>query len=267
MKNQEEKYGECRICGRMGKLSYEHVPTGAAFNQNKAFMYFGKDVIGAENFPWDFSNIKGRQLQKGIGFNTLCIKCNNNTGHLYGNAFVEFIYQGYRQTYNKAYRSGDIVNVEFRDIYPLRIIKQIVTMFFSVNPPGLSKIHPELVKFVLDKWCRELSLDKFGFYVFVLRGSILRYIGITGILNSDGSTRILSEISAPPFGYVFEIEPKGKANYCDLTSFGNNYKYDDKVTIRIDVPVLEVNSYFPADYRTKWEIMETYIRNKLNKSR
>jgi len=262
-----KEYGECRICGNVGKLSYEHVPPEAAFNQNKAFMYFGKNVIGSENFPWDFSNIKGKQLQKGIGFNTLCIKCNNNTGHLYGSAFVEFTYQGYKQTYNKAYRSGNIANVEFRDIYPLRIIKQIVTMFFSVNPTGLSKIHPELMKFVLDKECRELPLDKFGFYVFVLRGSILRYIGITGILYSDGSNRILSEINAPPFGYVFEIEPKNKTNYCDITSFGNDFNYDDRVTIHLNIPILEVNSYFPADYRTKQEIMETYIRNKLNKLR
>jgi len=228
-------------------------------------MYLGKEIIGSESFPWDFSSKKGKQLQKGIGFYTLCEKRNNNTGHLYGSSFVEFTYQGYKETYNVKTESNELINLNFKNVYPLKIIKQIITMFLSVNPPGLSKVHTELRDLVLSKEKKGLSEKKFGFYIYVLRGTILRYIGIGGILFSDKSIRIISEISAPPFGYVLEINPADKSKYCDITFFANQYEYDEKRTISLNIPILENNSIFPVDYRTREQIMYDYIRNQLYK--
>jgi len=262
---KEVKYGECRICGNTGKLSYEHVPPRSAFNSNKAFMYLGKEIIGSENFPWDLSGKKGRQLQKGIGFYTLCEKCNNNTGHLYGSSFVEFTYQGYKKTSNLKVESNEWVSLNFTDIYPLRIIKQIIAMFLSVNSPGLPKVHTEFRDLLLSKEKKGLSEKKFGLYIYILRGAILRYVGIGGILFSDKSMRILSEISAPPFGYVLEINPKDKSKYCDITFFANQYEYNEKKTITLNIPILENNSIFPTDYRTREQIMHDYISNQLYK--
>lgn len=254
----------CHICGRWTRLTYEHVPPRAAFNSNKAFVYFGKNVIGSDNFPWDLTGKRGKQLQRGIGGYTLCGQCNNDTGRWYANAFVDFTHKGYIATFYQKSNTTDWIKITLPSIYPLRIIKEIVAMFFSINSPDLSTIHRDLRAFVLSKEKRGLPSQQYGFYVYVLRGSISRYIGMAGILSTrTGAKRILSELSAPPFGYVFEIEPENKRDYCDITFFANDFKYHEKRTITLYIPIYESNTYFPADYRTKKQVMRDYLKNKL----
>lgn len=268
MKN--EKNGQCHLCGKVTKLTYEHVPPRKAFNEHRVFLHWGRGVLGRKNFPWDFSDIKGKQHQRGVGWYTLCAKCNNDTGRWYGKAFIDFTYQGYRR-YQELLVQRKLINrqwitINFSKIYPLRVIKQIITMFFSINSPNLSVVHPELRTLVLNKENQGISSKKFGVYLYVLIGAVARYIGIASILqlkNTGNVARVLSELSAPPFGYVLEINPKIKEGYCDITFFANEFRYDQEVDLSLKVPVYECNTYFPADYRTKQEVMNDYIKNKL----
>lgn len=256
--------GKCHICGTTDELSYEHIPPRAAFNSHKNFIYFIKDVLGSENFPWDLSGKRGKQLQKGIGFYTLCGRCNNNTGAWYGDALVDFTYQGYRASHNKKLKPYEWASITFQEIYPLRVIKEIVAMFFSVNNPDLSTLHQDLRAFVLSKERKGITPHRYGLYLYLLRGSIARYAGLTGIGSFPGGhTRIISELAAPPFGYVLEFDPKNKRDYCDLTFFANDFDYNQKATVRLRIPVYESNTPFPSDHRTKLQIMEDYIKNKL----
>jgi len=255
--------GKCHICGRIEKLSFEHVPPKRALNSNKAFMYLGKDVIGLEKFPWDLGGVAKKQLQRGIGFNTLCEKCNNDTGAWYGGAFVDFTRQGYEAIINNEILDKKSINIQFRNIYPLRVIKEIIAMFFSINNPELSSAIPEFRDFVLDREKRGISEDKYGFYIFISTGRFLRYIGIGGILYSDKSFKVASELCAPPFGYIFEIDPKGKNQSVDITFFANNYTYNDCVNITIEIPVLGISSYLPLDYRNKEQIIQDFYLNVL----
>lgn len=270
----KSKIGQCHLCGEKTELTYEHVPPRKAFNEHRTLLYFGKDVIGQDigqdKFPWDFSGLKGQQRQRGIGWYTLCGKCNNDTGGWYGKAFVDFTYQGYRRHKELLDQENLIsrqwVSVNFFQIYPLRIIKQIITMFFSINNPNLSVVHPELRSLVLSRGKQGISSEKFGIYLYLLLGGITRYVGIASILqlkNTGNFIRVLSEFSAPPFGYVLEINPKSKEEYCDITFFANNFRYDQKVDLSLKMPVYECNTYFPADYRTKKEVINHYIKNKL----
>jgi len=259
----------CHICGKIGPLTYEHVPPRKAFNSNKAFIQMGKEILkqDALGFPWELPKLKGRQLQRGIGDYTLCGKCNNDTGANYGNAFVDFIYKGYRETHNKKYINNSRVTITLDKIYPLRIIKQIMSMFFSINNPNLSNAHEELREFVLSKEKREISEKDFGFYLYILRGIILKRLGIIVIGNIGERPfcpRIVSELSTPPFGLVLEFKPKDKKDFCDITFFANEFDYDQKATIKLTVPVYESNLWFPLDYRSKKQIMEDYIRNRIS---
>jgi len=47
------KEGKCRICGKIGPLTYEHVPPRKAFNSNKALVYYGREILekDSEGFP------------------------------------------------------------------------------------------------------------------------------------------------------------------------------------------------------------------------
>lgn len=262
--------GQCHICGKRGPLSYEHVPPEKAFNSHKQFIYLGKEIIkqiSLDSFPWDCSGIKGTQKQKGIGFYTLCGKCNNDTGGWYGNAFVDLIFKGYRETFGKRFSPGSIIEITLEDIYPLRIIKQIIAMFFSINSPNLSIIHEDLRLFVLNKETKGIPTDDFCLYIYLARGSIGRYVGRAGILQGITQGAIshlfVSELSAPPFGLVLQFEPKDKLSLCDITFFANQFDFYDKASTTLKMPVLECNTYFPCDYRTKDQVLDNYVLNKL----
>jgi len=255
--------GKCHICGNTDKLTYEHVPPAKAFNSHRAFVYFGKDILGDDYVPWDLPGKKGRQRQKGIGDYTLCGKCNNDTGAWYANAFVDFTYKGYKESYNIKTSPNEWTTITFPDIYPLRVFKEIMAMFFSVNSPNLADVHPDLRALVLSKTKRGIPPKRYGFYVYLLRGKIARYAGATGILSPEGHHRVLSELAAPPFGYVLEFNPKSKKNYCDIAFFASDFDYNEKRTITLKMPIYESNTAFPADYRTKRQILNDYIKNRL----
>lgn len=267
---EKSKKGKCHICGKIGPLTYEHVPPRKAFNSNKALVYYGRKILEQDNkgFPWEISSrLKGKQLQRGIGAYTLCERCNNNTGAYYGDAFVDFINKGYRETHNKKYINNSWVTITLDEIFPLRIIKQIMSMFFSINNPDLSDAHKELREFVLSKEKRGISEKEFGFYLYILRGKILKRLGIIVIGNvySDPfESRVVSELSTPPFGLVLEFQPKDKKGFCDITFFANEFDYDQEAKIKLTIPVYGSNSWFPLDYRTREQILNDYIKDRID---
>ena len=137
-------------------------------------------------------------------------------------------------------------------------------MFFSINSPDFSDVHQDLRALVLSKGSRGITSKRYGLYVYLLRGEVARYAGVSGIASLvEGHHRVLSEVAAPPFGYVMEFGPKNKKDYCDIIFFGNEFDYNEKRTITLNVPVYESNTAFPADYRTKQQILNDYIKNKL----
>lgn len=247
---EKSKKGKCRICGKTGPLTYEHVPQRKAFNSNKALVYYSRKILeqDSEGFPWEISfRLKGKQLQRGIGAYTLCERCNNNTGAWYGNALVDFIYKGYRETYNRKYVNNSWVTITLDKIYPLRIIKQIMAMFFSINNPNLSDAHEELREFVLSKEKRGISEKDFGFYLYVLRGKILKRLGIIVIGNIGERPfcpRIVSELSTSPFGLVLEFQPKDKKGFCDIIFFANEFDFDQRETIKLQYQFMRVTRGF-----------------------
>lgn len=267
---EKRKKGKCRICSKIGPLTYEHVPPRKAFNSNKALVYYGRKILeqDSKGFPWEISSrLKGKQLQRGIGAYTLCERCNNNTGAWYGDAFVDFIRKGYRETNNKKYINNSWATITLNKIYPLRIIKQIMAMFFSINNPNLSSAHEELREFVLSKEKRGISEKDFGFYLYILRGKILKRLGIIVIGNvySDPfESRVVSELSTPPFGLVLEFQPKDKKVFCDINFFANEFDYDQEAKIKLTIPVYGSNSWFPLDYRTREQILNDYIKDRID---
>lgn len=140
-------------------------------------------------------------------------------------------------------------------------------MFFSINNPNLSNAHEELQEFVLSKEKRGLLEKDFGFYIYIMKlGSMLRRMGITVIgdfYSVPFQKRIVSELSTPPFGLILEFQPKHTNNFSDITYFANEFKYDQKATIKLEMPVCEINTYFPLDCRSRKEIVNDYIKNKI----
>src|SRR5688500_9009090 len=86
-----------------------------------------------------------------------------------------------------------------------------------------------------------------------------RQSGITGLIaavpGAPGGTKthIFSEIAFPPFGYVLAINtPPADKGLLDITAF-TRLGYRDFRSLYLPMPVRSVNSYFPADFRSRQE--------------
>lgn len=222
-----------------------------------------------DNLPWEIDGVRGETRQGGAGEYTLCDSCNSTTGGWYADDYVHFVecaMQSMRNPILVRRDSREFVDVLFHDVYPLRIVKQVVTMFASVIGPGFAESNPELARFVLDKERRGLDRRHIGIYCYVWQGSMQRRAGVTGWMSLAGNSlkhRVLAEFSTIPFGYVLEFEPKGGTGLWDITDFANLFSYDSTSTFTWRVPIRENNSMFAGDYRTRDQVLADYLHNKL----
>lgn len=248
--------GECHLCGDYGPLSFEHVPPRSAFNDrpvvlvefNKAFGLLPDDPIP-----------KGRISQRGAGGYTLCGDCNSKTGRWYGNEFAQWCYQAAELLMRSEGKPSLIYGYH---LHPLRVIKQIITMFFSVNGSGFQRKHPDLVEFILSKERRFLP-EKYGVWVYYNYEGRLRYqSGAVTWDIGEGRHWSFSEITFPPFGYVLTLdsEPPSRELF-PIRHFGQ-YGFDDFRTMQLQPPVLPTYLIIPGDYRTKEEIQEHLLRQE-----
>jgi len=254
--SNKAKTGICHLCGVNGKLSYEHVPPRAAFNNRPLVAQAMDDLIrnGTEG-------ARRRVFQRGAGAHTLCERCNNLTGHWYGPAYVEWVYQG--MCILGQARGNPSLYYNFH-ILPSRVIKQIVCMFFSVNPPTFQAIQEDLVRFVLDRDKRHLP-QGFRLFMFYAVGTMFRQSGLTASMNVLYPRRnsLFSEITFPPFGYVLSVDSSPllnsppHADLLDISRFGE-YGFNSYRAIPLKIPVLPVVTYFPGDYRSQAEMDKVY---------
>jgi len=150
--------------------------------------------------------------------------------------------------------SGDPGVFYFHDLAPLPILKQIITMFFSVNGNRFHAAQPELAHFVLNREARGLNpkLRVFAYYTHSVR---TRAIGVCVAADVfSGRSTVMSEVTFPPFGYLmtfnsgppddrlFEVTHFARYGYCDLTS----------QTLRMRL--LPTHTVLPGDYRNLEQI-------------
>lgn len=257
MPRRKNKIGHCSICGVEGKLSFEHVPPRSAFNNHPVFVANIKELIGR----WDgeLKSVKGKIHQLGSGDYTLCEKCNNKTGAWYGNAFADWAYQSFRVL--SFSRGEPTLYYQFR-IFPLRVVKQIVCMFFSANGPIFRTIHPDLVKFVLNREARYLK-PEIRIYTYYNLSPVSRQSSVTGLLNIEKQqVHTFSEIAYFPLGYLMTLESNVPDNRPVDISFFANYSYDDWKEFSFQIPVLSIYTYFPADYRNREDVLATVRENR-----
>jgi len=243
----KNKEGYCHICGAYGSLSFEHIPPKKCFNNTRieSFLLFK-----------DERNIS----QKGVGDYTLCKTCNNNTGAYYGNDYKDFIVKSF-DVYEQILPGAKIIKYS-AEIYPLRVFKQIVTIFCSYCPSGFfRKEYPSITRYLLSKEerCFPDDIRIFAFFPLFEDGLIIRTSGLISKMyfDNDGNSHNynLSEFIFPPLGFFLTTGKAKIPNMYDLTFF-NNFNYEDKIEIHFDIPFYPIVGWFPGDYRNKAEIYE-----------
>lgn len=257
----KKQHGVCRLCGNEGELSFEHIPPKAAFNKTPAKAIVGlENMVGGDRHPWDTDGLRYQNLQQGVGLYSLCEKCNSFTGSAYGEDYKEFAERALTVV------SSDVDPathyVVFKAIHPVRVFKQIISMFCSTTPDARLE---ELKPFVLDKNRKGIDTKKFGVRMYFTRNDVIKWTGFTILGKMDEPNIItVSEITAFPLGFLLYLNPEEIAHPegIDITCF-SEYEYDDLCDISLPILIYEVHSALPTDFRSKEEICKIIEQNRV----
>lgn len=254
-RSRRSEDSHCRICGEVTHLSFEHVPPRAAYNNLRVLEYAVEDIIYR-------GDKKTAIRQKGIGYNTLCNRCNNDTGAWYGAEYVSWarVCMELVGRWQSTGRRSDTVIL--REVYPLRFLKQLVTCFFSVvgyyGGTRFAKQHPALVDFVRNRDEQGLP-EEFFFSVNLYappkgKSPGLRQYPIAAKLPvvydkkggiSAGLGSIFQEIAHPPF-QLFMVQDRPYHDATNITHF-KQYGYEEMVDIQLVFRLKESSSYLPGN--------------------
>jgi len=258
-----KSFGKCALCRKECELSFEHIPPRAAFNASPAKPVTGDKMMSDERMPWDTSELRYTNQQQGMGKFSLCKDCNNNTGSWYGNDYIkisQIIHAAFCETI-----PDNINAIGIKEIYPLRFVKQIISMFCSINNFEDERIQP-LRDFVLDKTTFGLDKSKYRLNMYFTKSNLVKYAPLSVVIKLDDNkvqSMAVSEITAYPLGFILIFDPISEREYdgVDITSF-SDCGYDELATIEIPLCVKEMNDIFPMHYRSKEEIKQCIEENK-----
>ncbi|WP_288369680.1 hypothetical protein [uncultured Algoriphagus sp.] len=255
-----DRMGICNICGSYKQLTKEHVPPKKAFNNGRWTEYLYEENQWADN-PLILPKNK-RINQGGITFFSICGKCNNDTGRWYARSFSDFCH--YNMDILRRVKGRTSLYVP-NEINPLRVIKQIITMFFAINDNEFRIRHINLVKFILNQ--DEYPLPpEYKVLAYYKVDENLRYIqeSFIGNFKSGPKPIMITEISHPPFGFLLtnatdknEIDTRLE----NITYF-SFFPIEEKRLINLKLNTLPTVINIPGDYRSKKEIEEAIMKSK-----
>lgn len=237
-----KKYGICALCGNEGKLSFEHVPPQTAYNDSAIF------IQNHIHLTKQSSPLYGKKMRsnRGSGGYTLCEVCNKTTGSWYVPAFSDFVHQG--MSIIKQFKHPVPVIMGTYRIKPLNVIKQILTMFLTIETGGILRADSKLTGFILGKENNMLP-SRYDVYLYSTLSSQSRMMGYSFVGGDTAEMQKWSEINFKPFGYFLTDEsqpPNGRM--CKITSW-SNFQYDKEVSIQMATCYLRVDSFIIGTYK------------------
>lgn len=262
--NSNEK--QCALCKKKKKMTFEHIPPRAAFNSFPAKPVMGDRILGNNGRPpWDLTGLPFSNQQRGMGKESLCAECNNNTGAWYAKEYIRFANTIHEMLRNEEHVNWDTLELE--GAYPLKIIKQVLSMFCSINEIDDDRFD-YLREFVLDK--RKVGIDrkKIKIYIYFIKSKLVKYnsLSVKLNLNNPNLYKIISEITAYPLGFILYLDPKNgdKHEGIDITNFCD-CEFDTKYKIVMPICIKDMNDIIPEYYRTKDEVLECIEENRVVK--
>lgn len=125
-------------------------------------------------------------------------------------------------------------------------MKQILTMFITIDTTKSLHDDKDLINFILKKESCELS-DKYQVYLYNTLSNKKRMMGIQWN-NFNGHFSTHSEITFNPLGYLLTVNSLPTRNdLCNITSF-KNFKYNEENSGPLLLPYLNIESPFIGKY-------------------
>ena len=242
--------GICRICGESDLLSFEHIPPKGAFNSGPVKAFTFDQII--DQHPLEPN--RGKILQRGGGGYLLCEKCNNTTGDWYASEYISWSHQAALLLQRS---SLDPQLSYIYHGYPLRFLKQIVTIFLTTGGERFHSAHPDLVKFVLNRQLRYFDRDKriFAYYNPSVR---TRQTGVSGKFDINGHDAVTVEFASYPFGFVLLLNGRVDSRLVDISYFAD-YDYNDWRSLGLKLPSFPVVNPYPGVYDTVASVRKMQI--------
>lgn len=246
----------CSLCGIFCELSFEHIPPKSAFNKTTRYKIVPyEQVLKQENILE--AKFKSKIEQGGVGYYSLCNQCNNflglnyvNAYTSYSNSFIEFVRK----------KQFDNFQLTMHDFEAAKVLKQIASMFISLNSWKFSESHSELRKYILNPNAQDIP-SRYRFFNYLKGDGDIRNTTLSVIGNIHNRNTIMgSEIAFPPLGHVMTIDFEGKLPYhFEITDF-KKLGVDELITTDINIYRLPTHIPLFLDYRSKEQI-EKNIKN------
>lgn len=255
--------GICKLCGELKDMSPEHIPPKKAFNSNKVTVLPFEEVIktmaGSDGrMPWDIQGLRGSIQQGGYKKYCLCHSCNNNTGQWYMRSYTDLAKTIHTMIGSENLSVGSSYSFKIHDLYPLRLYKAMMTMMCDINNNCFGD--EQLRQFLLNKESNDIDTSKYSLYMYLVSTQMPRINSLSGIFNihNPNNSIMVSEVNSYPIGFALYLEKPQKYIPFGLSVDGFvSYDYNTKCDIQfVGMPYLDINSQFPADYRSKEDIIE-----------
>lgn len=248
----------CRYCNLRPAGSREHLPGSAALNDGPVLVRY----MSANRATGRAEKVE-RVEKEGFIVRTICTHCNSRSGGNYGTAFKEFALQW--RASGKESQSLPRTWLTFRDIQPLRVLKQLIGMFLAAQADLVPEKWADLRSFVQDKY-RKYDFEE-PLRVFLYRnnsrsGRIASFNGMA-FLFSRGALPpfVVSEISWPPLGVVFTHDDHPLLRgFKEVTSWGS-FHFRQRANFAFSVPNLAVEHHFPLAFGRAQEAENWVTRN------
>jgi len=250
--------GSCKICGKQGELTFEHVPPRAAFNGIKYAEISPGEVIklvSDENrMPWDINGLDMVYKQGGVGGYYLCKTCNNSFGAWYIKEYIRFANTFHNILVESQTEGFQRLTFRIYQFRPLPIFKEIMTMFCDINNSCFND--NELRNFLLTRDARQFNKERYKVFAYLWGNGFPRRNSLTAMVLSSGQTLLVSEISSYPLGFVLSIDHSGASpmRTFEITDMVD-YDYNDVIDMDFDLYLNQCQTPFPLDYRTQSEIL------------
>ncbi len=236
-----KREGRCRLCLKNGALSKEHVPPKAAGNCGRVRTSHALDFIR------DPSTETGRILQNGAWTYSLCEECNGLLGRHYVPEYVKWA-KWFLHEYN-IWVPG-LVPVYLRDVYPLRFLKQAVSMLFSVNGDEFARGFEPISSWVRSPEARAWHWNC-RVYLTLAHGNVGR--GWNLVYRGGKDSAMFTEIALTPFSVQLVLEQERDDRPGDITWFAR-YGYNERADLCFALPCGFLASAVPAHFASPEEV-------------
>jgi|AntAceMinimDraft_10_1070366.scaffolds.fasta_scaffold64094_2 hypothetical protein len=233
-----KKIEKCNICCKEKKISFDHVPPKACMTLKKMTVKSLLSTILGNNLTFDNYKLN-RHFQNGIGYDTICAKCNSDLGAYYDVTLSKLINELISIFKSKIY----IPSIFSLETNPLKLIKSILghSLSASLNFPNT----------VLDEKIRPLIFDKnksiiesinIYYYISPIKNPYALQ-NFTLIPNNNPSSSILIKL-IHFYPITFIVTEYNGFDLLNLASY-RNYKNNDYAKIKFDkLKILPYN--FPS---------------------